>query len=244
MANYSIRPVPILKGEIEKPRMTYDAHFGEMQDVGVFVWYIEGARRRIMVDTGVAIESFRRRVGTASPVQTLDEGLAKLGLKPEDIDTVIITHLHFDHIELTRRFKNAEVLVQKKELEFARNPHPLRAHAYKSNLSFLEGADIRTLDGDADIVDGVRVLLTPGHSAANQSVAVETAAGLAIITGFCCVQENFNPPQELRERGPFIPPGVTLNAMQAYESAARVRELADIIIPNHALEFARVERIP
>ena len=224
--------------------MTYDSHFGDMQDVGVFVWYIEGTKRRIMVDAGVAVESFRRRVGPASSIQTLDEGLGKLGLKPEDIDTVIITHLHFDHIELTYRFKKAEILVQKKELEFVCNPHPLRAHAYKSNLSFLEGANIRTLDGDTDIVDGVRVLLTPGHSAANQSVAVETAAGLAIITGFCCVQENFNPPPELQERGPFIPPGVTLNAMQAYDSAARVAELADILIPIHDIEFAQVDRIP
>ncbi|MGD8925110.1 MAG: hypothetical protein PVG64_09250, partial [Syntrophobacterales bacterium] len=92
--------------------------------------------------------------------------------------------------------------------------------------------------GDAEIVPGIRVILTPGHTPGGQSVAVETEKGTAVITGFCCNGNNFPSV------GPAVTPGVHLNAIEAYESAQRVKEMADILIPIHDLEVGRGGKIP
>jgi glyoxylase-like metal-dependent hydrolase (beta-lactamase superfamily II) len=54
-----------------------------------------------------------------------ETALESVGITPEDVDLVIQTHLHNDHCENTYKCKNARVIVQRAEYEFARNPHPL-----------------------------------------------------------------------------------------------------------------------
>ena len=66
---------------------------------------------------------------------------------------------------------------------FFKNPHPVD-HRYFPDL--LDEVEVVQVDGDAQIVDGIRVLLTPGHTVGGQSVVVNTRAGQAVITGFCC----------------------------------------------------------
>ena len=130
-----------------------------------------------------------------------------MGLRPQDIDIIILTHLHEDHIQLARRYPKARFIVQKSELEFARNPHPVQAFCYLKDP--FDDVNFQVIEGDKEIVDGVRVMLTPGHSAGAQSIVVETAQGRAMITGFCCIRTNFKPPRELGI--PVIPPGILLD---------------------------------
>ena len=87
-------------------------------------------------------------------------------------------------------------------------------------------------------MDGIRVLLTPGHTVGGQSVVVNTRAGQAVITGFCCNEQNFPA------KGPVVPSGVHINVIDAYESAQKVREVADILIPLHDLVVGRQRNIP
>jgi glyoxylase-like metal-dependent hydrolase (beta-lactamase superfamily II) len=93
------------------------------------------------------------------------------------------------------------------------------------------------IDGDKEITPGVSVLLTPGHSPGCQSVMVETEEGKAIITGFCCIREHFEPPEGMHSPDVLIP-GVNVNSLQAYDSVIRVKELADIVIPVHERDIA------
>ena len=70
-----------------------------------------------------------------------------------------------------------------------------------------------------------------------KSVAVKTAQGTAVITGWCCQQENFDPPIEFKEKGfPFTIGAAHTNPVQLYESTRRVMDLADVIIPCHEYE--------
>ena len=70
------------------------------------------------------------------------------------------------------------------------------------------------------------------------------------ISGFCCVMENFFPPEDIRERvSPFagyriMIPGIHYDAIKAYESVQKVKEIADIVIPNHEPELMDMEIIP
>lgn len=253
--NYVIHPIPLVKlPDFLKVRMTYPFYGGIHIDYGQtvplvnYVWYLEGGEQNIIVDAGITAERFAARGHKVEQIQTLDQGLNKLGLKPDDIDVLIITHLDHDHIALAHQFRKAKVIVQRAEIEFARNPHPFyreKSSDPSDYAELIEGLDYQVVSGDTKIDDGVEVLLTPGHSAGGQSVAVNTAKGTAIIAGFCCIQENFEPPPEFRERGvSFIIPGMCLNALEAYDSMARIISLADLIIPLHEAKLVGRATIP
>ena len=98
--------------------------------------------------------------------------------------------------------------------------------------------------GDTEIMKGIRVLSTPGHSVGGQSVAIETEEGTAVIAGFCCIGENFEPDEEIKKRTQFIIPGIHLSVSKSRESMLKVIEAADIIVPLHEPKYADISTIP
>ena len=98
-------------------------------------------------------------------------------------------------------------------------------------------------EGDKQIIPGVHVLFTPGHTPGGQSVVIETPKGTAVITGFCCMRENFEPPDQARGL-PVVPPGIHTDLLQVYDSEVKVKEIADIILPIHDAEFIGLDKVP
>ena len=249
MAGHVIRPIPLYKGENLSPYiMTYLMGLLPPQNFAFYIWYIEGPKKKMAVDAGVTTAGLALFLSIIAPgatvmeVQSLEQGLGKFGLKPEEIDIVILTHLHPDHVELAWKFTNAKFIVQRRELDFAFNPQPAFAAFYTRAL--FEGLDFEVVDGDKEVVNGVKVLLTPGHTAGGQSVAVETDAGIAVITGFCCVRQNFEPPEMLAGLLPVLPPGIHQDLLEAFDSALKVKGIADIVVPLHEAEYVERDRIP
>jgi glyoxylase-like metal-dependent hydrolase (beta-lactamase superfamily II) len=237
MSKYVIHPLVVGINETDQGIMTYQKGYGKRIYLPIYVFYLEGGDQKILVDTGM--EEFMVPPGAAEDtglkIMEFEEALATVNLKPEDVDIVIQTHLHNDHCENTYKCTKAKVYVQQAELDFFKSPHPLD-HRYYSDL--LDESEVVPVEGDTEIVPGVRVVLTPGHTPGGQSVAVETDGGTAVITGFCCNADNFPSV------GPAVTPGVHLNAIEAYESAQRVKELGEILIPIHDIEIGRSGRIP
>jgi glyoxylase-like metal-dependent hydrolase (beta-lactamase superfamily II) len=237
MLQYVIHPLVVGANETDQGIMTYLKGYGKRIFLPIYVFYLEGGPEKILVDTG--LEQFMVPPGLEEEyglkVQEFEEALATYGLKPEDIDIIIHTHLHNDHCENDYKCTKARVYVQKKEYEFFQDPHPLD-HRYFPDL--LDDVEVVLVDGDQEIVEGVQVLLTPGHTVGGQSVVVNTSQGKAVITGFCCNEQNFPAS------GPVVAPGVHINAIDAYESARRVREMADILLPLHDLSLGRRPSIP
>ena len=237
MSTYVIHPLVVGINQTDQGIMTYQKGYGKRIWLPIYVFYLEGGDQKILVDTGM--EEFMVPPGaeeqTGLRIMEFEEALQTVNLKPDEVDIVIQTHLHNDHCENTYKCKNAKVYVQKTELDFFRSPHPID-HRYYSDL--LDESEVVTVEGDREIVPGIRVLFTPGHTPGGQSVAVETKDGTAIITGFCCNQENFPSV------GPVVTPGVHTDAIQAYESAQRVKEMADIIIPVHDIGVGLRGSIP
>jgi N-acyl homoserine lactone hydrolase len=239
---YVIRPVPLLRIDRDKGQWTYRMNHGQKISAIVYVWYIEGSEPKILVDTGCLAEQYTSHGRHAESIQSLDDGLKKYGVKPEDIDIVILTHLHLDHVGLADRFPNAKFIVQKKELDFALNPHPL-AEGYQKE-SF-EKLNMEVIDGEKEIIDGVSVFPSPGHTPGGQSVAVATPKGLAIIAGFCSIKDNFEPPAEVLARGiEVIPPGLHFDVIELYNSVLKVKQDADFAISLHDVEFRDKESLP
>lgn len=241
--NYHIRPIPLCKCIRDKSQWTYRMDYGKKVSSSTYVWYIENSDPKLLVDAGIQAEQYEAHGLTAEHVQSLEEGLERVGVRTEDIDIVILTHLHFDHIALAHKFNRGKFIIQRKELDFARNPHPMVASGY-SQMAFKD-LNFEVVDGDTEIIDRVGVLLTPGHTPGTQSIWVETPKGLAIITGFCCTRDNFNVTSEAKAKGlEVIAPGIHVDALQAYDSALKVKRAAEIILPIHDIEFMDKSKIP
>jgi len=243
MANCVIHPIPIVESKLDKSLMTYRMNFGQtILSIG-YVWYIKGTKERILVDAGASAEYLSTVRGMpAKEIQTLETGLKNLGIGFSDIDLIIITHLHNDHIADAHRFPGARFVVQEKELDFARNPHPSVGAPYCRE--FFDGLRFEVVRGDTKICEEISVLFTPGHTPGGQSVSIKTAQGAAIITGLCTIREVFDPPQAIAKSTPVITPGMHTNVIEAYDSVVRIKEMADIIVPNHDPEFRNKSSLP
>jgi N-acyl homoserine lactone hydrolase len=223
---FVIHPLVIGANATDQGIMTYQRGYGQPIWIPIYSFFLEGGDQKILIDTG--LEDF-----------IVPEEVEKFELTPDDIDVVIQTHLHNDHCENTALCGNARVFVQSAEIDFMMNPHPLD-HRYDPD--YVGGVNLVPLTGDAEIVPGVKVMATPGHTPGGQSVIVDTAAGRVLITGFCANDRNFP------SAGPAVCPGVHTDALLAWETVQRVKALWESgevsrIIPCHDLAPAREGRI-
>lgn len=237
MIEYTIHPLAVGINETDQGVMTYLRDYGKRILLPIYSFYIKGGDKNILVDTGLeefmVTDEMKQKCGF--DILEFEDALATADLKPEDIDAVIHTHLHNDHCENDYKCTNADVYVQARELEFMKNPHPVD-HRYYPDV--LDDNKVIEIDGDANLFDGIDVIFSPGHSVGGQSVAVNTSRGKAVITGFCCNDKNFPP------KGPAVAPGVHIDLIQAYDTAHKIRELADILIPLHDIGVGRMKQIP
>ena len=125
----------------------------------------------------------------------LEDGLAQVGVSPEQIAILISTHLHFDHAGgntfvddagvVHPTFPRARYLVQRGEYEFATHTNERTAASYfdRNYVPTLESGQLELLEGESEIVDGIGVLVTPGHTPYHQSVVIRSAGETAIFLG-------------------------------------------------------------
>ncbi len=120
--------------------------------------------------------------------------LAALGIAPGDVTAVANTHLHADHCggntvregnRLSPTFPNARYFVQAGEYEVAKHPNErTRGTYFAENFEPLEAAgQLELVSGEVEIIDGVRFLPTPGHTADHASILISSAGETAIYTG-------------------------------------------------------------
>ncbi len=234
---YTIHPLAVGFNETDQGIMTYQRYYGRRIILPIYTFAIKGGNRKILVDTGIEdfmpSQEIEEQVGF--PIMQFEDALDTIGWKPDEIEIIIHTHLHNDHCENDVLCTNAEIYVQQSEIEFFNNPHPID-HRYYPDV--LDGANLKIVNGDAEIAVGIEVLFTPGHTPGGQSVVVETSKGKVVITGLCCNSENFPAG------GGVIVPGVHLDVIQAYDSMKRIKEAADIIVPIHDLEIGKNKVIP
>ncbi len=228
--------------------MTYQHAYGRPYTIPIYSWYLEGGDQKILVDTGEMspIQSEEREKAIGGKIHTFEEGLSQWGLTPADIDIVIHTHLHNDHCENDYKCENAVIYAHEKELQRIHDPHPLDFRYLEDYIDDVEeNGQVRPVTGDMEIVPGIEVIHTPVHTDGGLSVAIDTTKGKAVITGFCVIMENFDPPNEIRAMEmDVIPPGTHVNTYEAYDIMMKIKETADILLPLHEPAFAGVKEIP
>lgn len=248
MSLYKIHPIVVGTKVFDQGMMTYQHAYGQPYTIPIYCWYLEGGDQNIIVDTGEMspIQSPDREKAIGGKIFTFEEGLARWGMTPADIDIVIHTHLHIDHCENDYKCENAIFYVHENELRRIHDPHPLDFRYLEDYFEDVErSGQVRKVSGDREIVPGIEVLHTPVHTDGGLSVAVATAKGKAIITGFCVIMENFEPPNEIKAMEmAVIPPGTHVNAYDAYDIMLKIKAMADILLPLHEPGFAGVDEIP
>jgi N-acyl homoserine lactone hydrolase len=229
---WTIAPLILATAVRDKSQSLLHRDFGVKMEGAVLAWLLMSGSEKILVDTGacgrVATAEFYKRYSQTAE-QTLEAQLNRFNTSPDEILTVINTHLHLDHCSGNVLFKRARFFVQKREMEYARSPVPVHKWAYGVDLASIT---FELLDGDAEIAPGVQVILNPGHTPGSQAVLVESAKGLYIIAGDNIpFFENMRVP----ENEPFWPNAIYVDLREYYESLNRVKKLGGYILPAHDL---------
>lgn len=193
---------------------------------------VEHSDGLVLVDTGAGNkenEKFMDIYGLANrgergPTQ-LEDAIIESGHRPEDLRWVINTHLHFDHGggNTMRRpdgsvepaFPNATYVVQRRELEFASTPNErIRASYLPPNYApVAEAGRFRLVDGEAEVLPGIRVLPTPGHVPYHQSILiVDQGSSLCFLGDLVPTSAHLPPPWIM---GYDLEPLVTLETKKA-----------------------------
>ena len=239
---YTIHPMAMGSKVFDKSMMTYQHGQGQSFTIPILTWLIQGGEHTVLVDTGEMnpIQSPDREAAVKGKIYTFEQGLARHGLTPDDIDIVIHTHLHMDHCENDYKCEKARFYIHTEELRAVKDPHPLDYRYLEDYIDEIEERDqIVEVTEDMEILPGIRVVHTPVHTRGGLSVLIDTPKGCAAITGFCIIDENYNPPPEIRGMEmDIIPPGTHVDVYRAYDIMADLRARADILLPLHEPRFA------
>lgn len=234
MSCYKIYPICFGFNETaEKSTFTYRKDCGTSTRVAFLAYLVMGEGRCILVDSGGPDPERAAQMSYVklADARWLKEELAALGVSCEQVDAVILTHLHWDHCFNLELFPQAKVYVQTKELLHAVNPCPFDKYMYvatpgEGQPGWMEAfARLERLDGEAEIAPGIRVFPAPGHSPGQMCVEVDTEEGMYILTS------DLIPMYENYEKG--IPNGITLSFVDWYESYEKLKAKNGLILPGH-----------
>jgi glyoxylase-like metal-dependent hydrolase (beta-lactamase superfamily II) len=198
---------------------------------------LRGEGKNILIDCGINLTTpDRQAFFNAVPGSNghgADEVLGTVGLKPEDIDAIILSHCHWDHISGLVYFPRSRIFVQREEVERWRevllNPAyaPIFSAAIlKDDLDVIAEAEsegrVTYLDGESDnLFPGIHIRVNKfGHSFAHQIILMETDSGVYIFAGDVC-----NRPENLlgtEDHTGYIPNvkfavGGVLNTLNGYD---------------------------
>lgn len=199
-----------------------------------FVWVLRRGSETILVDTGYdsAEAETRDRPIRIDPA----DALKPLGISPESVTQIIVTHLHYDHAGGLHLFPNATLHLQAAEMAFATGPcmchatlkMPFTADHVCEAIKRLYAGKLVFHDGDAEVAEGVTVHCIGGHSRGLQCVRVHTKAGWMVLAS-----DAAHYYENVFARKPF-PIVVDLqNMLDGFETLHRLASKPDLIIPGH-----------
>ncbi len=143
---------------------------------GFVIHHPDGA---IVVDTGIGSgNSLIDGLYPHHSASLVDE-LNRCGVDERDVHLIINSHLHFDHCGQNHSL-SCPIAVQQAELDAARQPHYT-----VDDWAVIPPQRLRALGGDAELCDGVKVLLTPGHTPGHQAIVINSADSVVLIAAQC-----------------------------------------------------------
>ncbi|OZI26002.1 MBL fold hydrolase [Bordetella genomosp. 9] len=210
-----------------------DAHDGPLR-MDYFIWSIRGGGRIILVDTGFTREVAEKR--GRDYLMTPEDCLRKVGIAPESVSDVVITHLHYDHAGNLDKFPNATFHVQDTEVAFATGKYMCFACQRKAfevddvteMVRLVYKDRVRFHDDAGEIAPGVEVFRVGGHTDGLQSVRVRTERGWVVVASDAAhYYENFE-----RQR-PFAGVFNVGDMLAGYAKLSEHADTVDHIVAGH-----------
>lgn len=181
--------LPVGRIDIDRSALDTRLQPGSKLNIPIWTYLIETTEGPILVDTGMPASCARDPLGIFKAVgieddsilpimsedDVVDRVLKKVGYAPSDLACLINTHLHFDHAGENRLFPKTEVVLQKAEYDAA-----MQSDDY---FDFCKIPDLpyKLVEGDVELLPGLTLLSTPGHSPGHQSLLVRTEKSGSIL---------------------------------------------------------------
>jgi N-acyl homoserine lactone hydrolase len=186
-------------------------------------------RKNILIDSGYEENrAVQTRNAQGQQVLFIEEDeklvnqLARIGLKPRDIDYVICTHFDEDHSGNHNLFTNAEFIVQQSHYELALSGVEQRFEISRASWD-APGLKYRLINGDCEILPGIEVIVTDGHVTGHQSVLVRLSKTGAVLLAIDAIRDNAMLKPNVDPRT------VSMFDMDGYKLVEGVHKLQDII---------------
>ncbi len=208
---------------------------GKKLDIAMMVWLIRGGGRNVLVDTGFYRPQFFKSWKVADFIRP-DQAVARAGVRPEEITDVVLTHAHWDHADGADLFPKAQIWIQKDEYVY------YTGEAWQSggkhggidpdDLEVLLHANtsgrLHLVDGDREILPGIRVFIGGRHTWQSQFVSVDARPGTIVLAS-----DNLYLYENLEKHLPIaqtFDEGANLRAQDRMKQLARDPRL---IVPGH-----------
>ena len=222
------------------------ADTGRKIDIAMMVWLIKAPGGRVvLVDAGFYRDKFMTQWKPAQYVRT-DSAIARLGLKPEDVTDMIVTHIHWDHFDGADLYPRARFWIQREEVEHHVDTagKVLDRAIDRTDAAMLQvlraAGRVNLVDGDAkEILPGITVYTGGKHTFQSQYVGVHTAQGTVVLAS-----DNVYMYENLEKR---VPIAQTLDRAANVAAQGRMLTIASdprLIVPGHdPAVFTRFESV-
>ncbi|MBU2643872.1 N-acyl homoserine lactonase family protein [bacterium] len=260
MGDWKISTLYFGEGVTIKDMLTSNLDVGMELVIPYLGFLVQDGETNLLFDTGINDNFFidgkawagRPSVGGETYVV---KSLGKKGLKPEDIDIVIYSHLHNDHAGNCHLFPHAQHVFQKDEWANFIDPLPsqlIRRDFDLSVIPVLKKFDCLKVDGDLPFRPGLTFFKTPGHTAGSQSMQVRTALGNYLLIGdtapfYCNLYPKTDEIISMKGEkikitpapdvyGPAIPSSIIYDHYAWYDSIYKIKALItapQYVIPGH-----------
>jgi len=222
----------------DKSLITMGRGLGTKFEVPVPFFLIQHPKGNLLYDTGNAKElavDARKHWGAVvdayEPIMSRDqycvENLLKIGVKAEDINYIVMSHLHLDHAGGVKDFPNAQIFVQRSEMEWAytcdfyqKGAYIKADFDYPLNYHFIEGWRENPYDLFGD--GSVTIWFTPGHTPGHQTMLVDLPkSGKFLLTGDACYTTEILNEDVL--------PGLVWNCQETVKSIKKIRHIREAL---------------
>jgi len=216
-------------------RIFADGSAEDVRPFGWFFWMVRGGGRTILVDTGFE-DAGQARAWDVTGYVRPTERLAALGIEPDDVTDIVLTHAHWDHMGGIGAYPEARIYIQEAEYRHAVGSvgggRPRRHGMRWRDVRALRDAEAEgrlvRVDGDAEPFPGVRLVAGGGHTLGSQWVEVETVDGTVVIAGDAVTQDENNAWR--RAIAQATDPAANLAALRRMQKRAASPFL---IVPGH-----------